>query len=263
MKPLAWSLFFFSCLFNCIAISVALDWQELKSEHFIVYFTKEEKFAKDLLYKSEDYYKRIASDIGYPRYSGFWTWENRVRIYIYPDHSSFLKATGQPNWSLGMADYKNKKIVSYAWSSGFLEALLPHEMTHLIFRDFVGFKGEVPLWLDEGIAQWEEEAKRIKVKASARQLLKKNMLLSLEDLTKLDIRKMQEGEGENLVHAYYVQAASLVGFLIERYGSASFADFCRQLRDGKSLEEALGFAYPTQVPNLRLLEKEWRGYLLE
>jgi hypothetical protein len=277
---------FFSFLFfilNCGQCSPGQDWKELRSEHFIVYFTQDEKFAHDLLYKAEVYYKQIASDIGYTRYSGFWTWEKRVKIYIHPDHASFLKATGQPEWSQGMADYKKKVIITFAWSSGFLNSLLPHEITHLIFRDFVGFKGEVPLWLDEGVAQWEEEEKRIKVKAVASQLLKNNMVLTMQDLTKLDIRKMKEDEivyirsvpqpegqddvlflsGDKLVHTYYIQAASLVGFLIEKYGSENFANFCRQLRDGKTLEEALRFAYPTQIPNPQALEKEWSKYLLE
>jgi hypothetical protein len=274
---------FSQCFFNFIKLSSAADWKELKSEHFIVYFTQDEKFAHDLLYKSEEYYKNIASDIGYPRYSDFWTWDNRVKIYIYPDHESFLKATGQPEWSQGMADYKNKKIISFAWSSNFLNSLLPHEMAHLIFRDFIGFKGEVPLWLDEGVAQWEEEEKRAKVQAVARQLLENNMVLTLKDLTKLDIRMMKEDEvvyirsipqpegkddvlflsGDKLVHTYYIQAASLVGFLIEKYGSDNFANFCRQLRDGKALEEALRFAYPTHISSLQDLEKEWNKYLLE
>ena len=271
------------CFFNFQETSFAEDWQELKSEHFIVYFMQDDKFAHDLLYKAEVYYKQIASDIGYARYSGFWTWDKRVKIYIYPDHASFLKATGQPEWSQGMADYKNKKIISFTWSSNFLSSLLPHEMTHLIFRDFVGFKGEVPLWLDEGVAQWEEEEKRIRIKAIASQLLKNTMFLSIQDLTKLDIRRMQADEivyirsipqregpddvlflsGDKLVHTYYIQSASLVGFLIEKYGSGNFADFCRQLRDGKTLEEALRFAYPTHITNLKDLEKEWYKYLLE
>ena len=271
--------FIFIILYATVAI--AEDWQELSSEHFIAYFTQDKSFTKQVLDKAEVYYRRIAIELGYPRYSQFWLWDNRVKIYIYPDHNSFLKASGQPEWSHGMADYTNRQIVSYRLNKGFLDSLLPHEMAHLIFRDFVGFKGEVPLWLDEGVAQWAEEVNRNKMKAMVKQLYEQDRLLLLDDLTKLNIGIMKEmnrvyiratrtKEGEpgvlflstdNLVSTYYLQSGGLIGFLIERYGSSRFAGFCRQLRDGNSLEEALRFAYPAHIRNLAELEDKWREYL--
>jgi len=261
--------------------AAAWDWQETKSDHFIVYFTQDRKFAQDVLDKAEVYYKRIATELGYPRYSEFWMWDKRVKIYIYPDHQSFIKATNQPEWSHGMADYRTKQIISFTWSKNFLESLLPHEMAHLIFRDFVGFKGEVPLWLDEGVAQWEEEAKRHEMKNMVKQLYKEDTLLSLRDMMKLKLMEIKDmkrtyilstltkkGESaslilgtDNLVSIYYFQSVSLVGFLIEKYGSDSFAAFCRQLRDGKSLDEALRFAYPTHIQSINELELKWREYI--
>ncbi|MCX5703166.1 MAG: hypothetical protein NT066_01535 [Candidatus Omnitrophica bacterium] len=261
--------------------SAGLLWQELKSEHFMIYFASNEKFAKEILNKAEAYYRRIASDLGYPRYSDFWTWDKRVKIYIYPGQNSFLKATGQPNWSQGMADYTNKKIISYEFSRDFMDGLLPHELAHLIFRDFVGFKGEVPLWLDEGVAQWEELLKRQGIKEMAWQLYKRGALIPLADMMKLDIRRMKADEeitirqtseddkqgkalvlsGGDLVGTYYIQAVTLVGFLIETYGSLSFAGFCRELRDGKALEEALKMAYGVRVQNLDELQANWKKYL--
>jgi len=277
------SCFLFLCLFffSLLIKSSAQQWEELKGEHFLVYFTQGEKFAKEVLDKAEKYYRQIALDLGYSRYSEFWTWDKRVKIYIYPDHDSYLKATGEPKWTQGIADYKTKEIISYAWSAGFVESLLPHEMAHLIFRDFVGFKGEVPLWLDEGVAQWEEEAKRNQIKAAAKYYFKRSLLLSVEDMMQLDIRSYQENDriyirttrtkdgkqgvlllsSKNLIDTYYLQSVSLVGFLIERYGSDSFAHFCRQLRDGKTLAEALQFSYPTYIHNVQDLEDRWRDYL--
>lgn len=266
-------------LFN---LAFAQDWQELKGEHFLVYFTQDEKFAREALDKAEVYYRNIATDLGYPRYSEFWTWEKRVKIYIHPDRASFLKATGQPDWSEGMADYKNKQLVSYIWSSGFLESLLPHEIAHLVFRDFVGFTGQIPLWLDEGVAQWEEEEKRKKIKSSAKNLFENDGLLLIDDIMKLDIQNLKDKQGlfirptitkdntegvlflsvNNLIDNYYIQAASLVGFLIEKYGSVSFSNFCRELRDGKTVTEALKIAYPGYIKDLKELEYKWRQYLM-
>src|SRR4030042_5612914 len=192
MRRLFYILFFFICSTIITHDCRAEDWEEIKSEHFVVYFTKDRKFAVDVLDKAEVYYKRIAADLGYPRYSDFWTWDKRVKIYIYPDHGSFIKATNQPEWSYGMADYRTKQIVSFAWSENFVESLLPHEMTHLIFRDFVGFKGEIPLWLDEGVAQWEEETKRYEMKNAVKRLYEEDTILSLRDMMKLNIMQIKD-----------------------------------------------------------------------
>jgi hypothetical protein len=279
--------------------ALAVEWEELKGEHFIVYFNFSEQgtlargekidpgrsrttdFAKEVLHKAELYYQRIALDLGYPRYSEFWTWDKRVKVYIYPDQTSYLKASGQPGWSSGMADYNKKEILSYNLSKGFLDSILPHEIAHLIFRDFIGFKSDIPLWLDEGVAQWEESEKREKIKSMVRELYSRDSLLSIRDMMKLDVRNIKEIDrlhirsiitkkgargilflsGENLLNTYYLQAVSLVGFLIEKYGSADFADFCRSLRDGKTVEQALTSVYPNYIHSLEDFEENWRKYL--
>jgi hypothetical protein len=264
--------------------ATAENWRKVNGHHFVVFYTAKRGFAETVLEKAEDYYKQIALDLGYPRYSEFWLWDERVKIYLYPSHASFLQATGQPQWSEGMADYLEKTIASYQGSPHFLISVLPHEIGHLIFRDFVGFKGEVPLWLDEGVAQWAEKRKRREYKAIAKRLFEESELLGLNDLMKLDIRRLRtttdviyvrpaftrDGEpatiildGETLVHTYYLQGVSLVGFLIERYGSNQFAHFCRQLRDGKQLNEALRFVYSTKIRDMDELEERWREYLEE
>jgi len=269
--------------FLFISPSLSQGWKEVSGEHFIVYFLDNEGFANDVLRNAEIFYRQIAIEIGYPRYSEFWTWDKRVKIYIYQDRDTFIKATSQPAWSEGMADYTNKQILSYAWSQGFMESLLPHEMAHLIFRDFVGFKGEIPLWLDEGVAQWAEEPKRAYVKTMAKKLYQGDQLITLDDMMKLKLDNFKEKDrvyirpnrtkdgsegvlfisGDNFISTYYLQSVSLVGFLIERYGSDSFANLCRQLRDGKSLDEALRFTYPVQIRSLSELENAWRKHLAE
>lgn len=254
---------FFYLLFSILYLPLsanaadAQEWQELKSEHFIVFFTDDQAFAKEVSLKAEGYYKSIASELGYQRYSGFWTWDNRVKIYIYPDKTAFAAATGEKEWSEGMADYFNKKIVSYVWNQGFFEALLPHEITHLIFRDFVGIEGAIPLWLDEGIAQWMEPKKREMLYGAMQNLITQGEILSLDKMMSLDIRRATDAA---LVQTFYVEAASLVGFLVRQYGSGDFIGFCRQLRDKKNIDEALTFAYPTTVRDLEKLEQKWLEY---
>ena len=239
----------------------AENWKELKGDHFIVYHQQsDEQFANQVLRKAEIYYKQISSDLGYQRYSNFWQWDNRVKIYIYPTKDEFLKATGQNVWSHGVASYKAKEIKSYEWGEGFLEALLPHEITHLIFRDYVGFEGEIPIWLDEGVAQWEEPAKRAIVRSVMKSALESGRALSLRELTQTDVRKVTDAD--RALH-FYIQAASLIDFLVRKFGADNFIAFCRQLRDGKTLDEALSFTYQTTMRDLTQMEEKWKNFILE
>ncbi|MBI3602541.1 MAG: hypothetical protein HY209_06605 [Candidatus Omnitrophica bacterium] len=260
---------------------IAEQWKELNGTHFSVYYMGEEKFARDTLEEAEVYYNRIASDLGYQRYQEFWLWEKRCKIYIYSDHQSFLRASGgQPEWSHGMAVYKTRKILSYAWHQNFLDSLLPHEIAHLVFRDFVGSQGEIPLWLDEGVAQWEEQSGKDRVKRMAKELYNQNGLFTISDMMSLDISTMRDQnrvyirsaltkDGDkgvvflstnNLVNTYYIQSVSLIGFLMERFGAQAFAAFCRELRDGKNVEEALRSTYPS-LPTMKDFENQWKTYL--
>jgi len=234
------------------------DWLNLKGTHFIVFFKENKEFAKEVLRKAEYYYRRIALDLGYERYSNFWLWDKRVKIFIYPNHSLFVKSTHQPVWSKGMADYQKKAIVSFYGSKKFLTTILPHEITHLIFRDYVGFKSNIPLWIDEGIAQWEEEGKREFVKKIMKILLYEGKLISLKELTETDIRSIND---EEKVHIYYLEAVSLIDFIMERFGAVKFVEFCRELRDGSPFLDALKVFYP-QIDNpLTKLQDEWIKYI--
>ena len=218
LMPLIPAVFFCGALLAYNSFSDS--WREVRGDHFIVYYTQDDKFAKDALDRSEVCYRRIALELGYPRYSDFWTWDKRVKLYIYPDHQSYLKSTNQPSWSHGMADYYAKEITSFAWSNNFLESLLPHEIAHLIFRDFVGFKGEVPLWLDEGVAQWEEVRKRKWAINTVKSLIRKGDFIPLAKLMKVG----PGSEDDPVLSAkLYAQAATLVGYLIEKQGSSRFA----------------------------------------
>lgn len=258
---LVFSLLLSTCHPSPVTDSVwAFDWKELKGEHFIVYYESGEPFAKQVAHQSEIYYNRIADELGYPRYSNFWSWDKRAKIYIYDAPESFRKATGEAEWSHGVAIYSKKEIHTFTASEGFLDGILPHEITHLIFRDFVGYKDvEVPIWLDEGVAQWEEPKKRQMAKQIAKWLIHFDKDLTVQDLTATNVRRLDD---EEKVSFYYMQSVSLVDFMISKYGVRSFTEFCRALRDGKSFNEALKSSFGS-VENLAELDIAWRNYVRE
>ncbi len=237
----------------------SVEWKEEKGDHFIVYYVNEAMQPKEVIRKAEFYYNRIAEDLGYARYSNFWQWDKRVKIYIHPSAEAFQAATGQPQWSHGMASYLQKSIHTIEANENFLNAVLPHEITHLIFRDFVGLEGQVPLWMDEGVAQWEEDEKRQSVLQAMPRLVASGNVYTLERLTSMDVRKEAD---PNAVGLFYLQAISLIDFLIKTHGSSTFTVLCRALRDGKSFQDSLRLTYSGSIQTIEELDNKWRKYVL-
>jgi hypothetical protein len=90
----------------------AESWQELKGEHFEIFYLEDAAFAQEALTRAERYYDKIASDLGYSRYDNFWQWDDRAKIYIYRNQEEFVRATGKKSWIYGTAIYNERTIIS-------------------------------------------------------------------------------------------------------------------------------------------------------
>lgn len=237
--------------------SVALNWSERKSAHFIVYFKDApEDFVDNVLDAAEEYYRDITSDLGFTRY-GSWAWEDRCKIYIYKDAEEYMQVTKQPEWSGGSTIYQQKIINTYPLAAGFFDTLLPHELGHIIFREFVGVRSDVPLWLDEGVASYQEKARRWGSNKTVKSAIKNKTFIPLEELTKKVLSPSLDRE---TVEIFYAEAGSVVYFLISKYGKYRFVDLCRALKDGKRFEEALRTTY-SRFDGVKDLNQAWVNYI--
>jgi len=248
-------LFVFSCL--PIDLSIADEWLEAKSSHFIVYYKDaKESFINRVIEKSEGYYDKIADDLGFRRYN-FWLWDNRAKIYIYNDADDYQVSTGQPAWSSGSAIPKDKIIRTFPGANDFFDRILPHEMGHIIFREFVGFDNNaVPVWLDEGVASLEEGSKYSSANMLVKQAIRNEDFIGLKELAGLNPHLMPDDKSVNL---FYAESASIAGFLIKEFGKDSFVLFCQNLRDKKDLERSISYVYPFR--NIDELSRAWQEHL--
>jgi hypothetical protein len=229
-------------------------WQVQKSEHFVVCFKEAPTgYIDELISKAELYYNSITVDLGFTRFDEFWTWDKRCKIFIYPTANDYHKATGQPSWSGGSADITKRTINTFLYEKGFNETVLPHEMTHLIFREFVGYKVRLPLWLDEGIASLQEKEQLKERLTIIQGLVISNLFIPIE--------KLNEITADNLVmpNIFYAESVSIVDFLFKKYGQDKFIDFCRLLRDKKDWRLALKIVYGFN--GLSEMNDEWVKFL--
>jgi hypothetical protein len=229
-------------------------WQILKGDHFIIRYRADPANAETVLRQAEECYQRIGETLGIPRYDGFWLWERRVSVVLFQNRREFIAAARAPAWAAGKASYSQREIMGVGTDAEFIAGVLPHEMTHLIFREYIGFDAEAPRWLDEGVAQSLDPRRRAEADRRARALIRSGRLIPLRTLTSLDIRQERNPEA---ALDYYAEAASLVGFLIASQGGAAFVRLCRQLRTGRNLDEALQFTYPISMRTIAKLEQNW------
>jgi len=234
------------------------DWQEEKSTHFIVFYKNAPKdMLSELIQKAEEGYNSIADDFGFNRFD-FWTWDNRARIYLYDNQEEYRKATQSSDWSGAQVRISAKLIQSYVGAPGILQNMLPHELAHIIFMEMVGFNNpSVPLWLHEGVASYQEQEKDIYlIKADLAERINQGDYLDLDALNKFQTKRSSSEK----VRLFYAESYSLVKFLIVKFGKESFVDFCRSLRDDRSLTVALRRVYSFE--KLDDFEKAWKKYIL-
>jgi hypothetical protein len=240
----------------------AEPWRDTSSRHFRVFYLEDATFAEAVAEWAEHYYTQITLDLGIQhvvkRDRVPWLWEQRCRIYLYPTREAYLRATRAPQWSGGMVNYRQRAVYSFLGAPAFLDKTLPHELAHIVFREFVGFDNvRVPRWLDEGVAQYAEVGRRAESLDLIRQGVAEGVYLSLAQLQQVPLSHASGG----VARLFYAQAVTLVHFFLEQYGNRRFIDFCRNLRDGQSLDRALSFATSGSVRSLEDFEAAWYQFI--
>lgn len=177
-----------------------------------------------------------------------------IDIYIYADTDALKEAIlYEPSWTGGQA-FPEQDIVILGISPYDLEwgrDAIVHELTHVLVGHLTfSCLGDVPTWLDEGLAVYSEGGLD---PASQRQLDD-----AIHDDTLLTIHSLSGGFSEVPDKAYlsYSQSYSVTKFLVESYGQEKMTSLLVTLRNGSTIDEALLQIYGFNTDGL---EDAWRG----
>ena len=249
----------FCFLMGMTSLGLADDkrtWKEYRCQHFLIYYNNApEDFVKNVELSAEQEYETIAQNLGFTRYEG-WTWDNRAKIYIYDDQEDYVGARNI-SWSHGMTLVQQKVIRTFPTAAGFFDSTLPHELGHIIFREFVGYKSKIPLWMDEGVAMYQEKARRWGVNKLVTKALADGKFIPLKDLSHITLN---DNTDPATVELFYTEAASIVYYMITELGDYRFVNFCRQLKEGSRMDDAIHRAY-ARFENMDDLNNAWVKYL--
>ena len=214
--------------------------------------------------EAEKYYKRLLKIL---KYGG--TLEQKCKVYIYKDTEQYIKTLKKfdsyfPVWSAGLHFPKTATrgpIVCAYFTDGLFEHTFPHELTHAIFREFVGGLGmptviKIPLWLNEGMAVYMEKGADYKL--AVKRAVDNGSYMRLKTLTDLT-RYPQDLQKRDL---FYQEAPSVVEFLIVTYGGDKFLFFSKRLiRKNEDINQSLFSVYYPHIQNVEQLDKSWVEYV--
>ena len=141
--------------FNPNAFRPNVDWVFSKSNHFDIYTQKStggQIGSANMSMLFETAYQTLRRYIP-------WMMSDRVRVFVYQDHNSYLKH--EPNakaWTRALAYPTRGEIVVYdePGKQQELKEVFSHELTHIFTQHFFDMHhtGRImtPTWLDEGLA---------------------------------------------------------------------------------------------------------------
>ncbi len=224
--------------------------KELQSLHFLVRAYGTDAAAK-VADTAERAYNRIMIDTGLYSFKPRGLYE----LVIYNDAEEYRRKTGQPSWSGGVAVGN----AIYSYQNPRLEGTLSHEMTHLIFYEYMGRVNLDHRWVNEGLAVYEESADQ--GRADLFGAVRGNMRAQPIPMDQM-VHLVPATEREYAVSLWYAQAEAMVRFMVERGGRIGFSQFLEALRDGQTFDAAIHKGFPGVWTSLADFEAGWRRSLL-
>ena len=237
-----------------------LVWNILKSEHFELYFNPEiEPLAKTALNMAESAYRRIKEDFS-------WEVSKPIPLILFKSHYDFQ----QTNVILELIDrgvggfaevFKYRIVIPFTGSYQRLEYVITHELTHIftfdilyqdIFKSILTSKNVIspPLWLMEGVAEFETGELDSTGEMVLRDALLNNSLYPLADLGNF--------YGLSNVYLAYKESHSLLNHIGQKYGRKKVGLIIKRFKDDPDMEKVIK---TTLEVDLAALEKEWKNEL--
>ncbi|MBN2502779.1 MAG: hypothetical protein JXB38_18515 [Anaerolineales bacterium] len=180
--------------------------------------------------------------------------EEPIQAIIYNSYDEYNAwAREDAHRSSGMAYAGHNLIFANTQNTTALEEILSHEIGHIYFHYYLGDKVyDVPVWLNEGIAQYLEPVNHSYVISWTQSQMQDDAWLSL---FVLGSNHYFYGEDRQLS---YAEAYCAVLYMTETYGEQSILDLLDAYKEGKSTDKAFEAVFGLTLSEF---EAEWLVWL--
>jgi hypothetical protein len=212
-------------------------WQRTDTANFRIYHNQSRALAEQVALLAEETRRDMAR-----RWFGSVPedWKPRCVITLYANLNDYCRDTGLPPGP-GRSYFRsdNGRVISRSIdvhcedTDKMLQAILPHEATHIVLAGQFGEK-QIPRWADEGMAVLSEPRERIELHLDGLEQFRRDRLLfSVGQLMQRADYPEQRQAG-----AFYAQSVSLVEFLAKEKGTRAFTRFLQDAQKN-GYEDAL------------------------
>jgi hypothetical protein len=182
--------------------------------------------------------------------------ERKPKVIIYRSSEELKDAVlFEQEWTGALA-FTSYNIILTAVSSGSFEwakDALPHEITHLLVEEAVfGPFGDIPTWLNEGLAQYSESEMDSYSRGILNTAIAEDTLISIKSLSG---SFPTDSSGAYLA---YAESRTVVEFLIGSFGWEKMRQLLDVYKDGSTNDKALLAVYGFDVNSL---EAQWKDYI--
>lgn len=236
---------------NFIYFDTRYNWQWLERGNILLFWVRgDQDFAEQLLSSATQALDRLEQNAGIRLEKG-------IKIFIYPSSAELQQAIlYATEWTGGIA-FTDFNIVVIGISPSeltFGKRAVAHELSHLVTKQVsFNFYGDIPTWLNEGLAMWNEGPMRPEMTRELERAIELRRFPTLRTLS-----SPFPGDVSGALLSYAV-SQSVVSFLLDSYGGNKMLELLRALKDGSSYDETLLEVYGFDMDRLFEL---WRNSIL-
>ena len=178
---------------------------------------------------------------------------NKMIVLVYSAQTFHAMRQNTPEWVGGQYDGKIRlPLPGGELDASVVRQILYHEYTHALVRDLAA--GKCPVWLNEGLAEYQGARAGRRYTELLAEALKKNQLFPWKELDAHFSPSLSAAE----VGLAYQEAHSIVAYLSDRYGFWRLRKVLANVGGGMPVDQALSKEFHTP---LERLERNWRDWL--
>ena len=234
------------------ALKLSADWQHGETDHFIVHY-KIQPVAEQVAAILELSYAKVKIDLNAAADRA--TGKSHVFLFRSRDEWARLQMP-VPDWAIGVTHGPEFFAVLGERPSASDQAIVAHEVSHLTFNRFVSM--HVPLWLNEGFAEFESESAYTKLHGQQNgiPLRLSTRAFSINTLT----AATSYPSDPKLASAFYGESERLVRFLLTRHTKARFLQLVDRLGKGATFPNAFEQTYGNQYKKFSDFEHAYENF---
>jgi len=204
------------------------DFRQQETAHFVLRYEgsqASDNLRSQIVGVLEDHYKALLNDLGTAP-------KNAISVSLYTQET-FFDVTQVSAWTSALNDGKLRIPVSgMTNATPELVRVLRHELTHSFIQQIT--HGNVPQWLNEGLAQLEEPKSTAPVGVRLASLFASGQQISLNRLEGPFLSYSREEAS-----VAYAESLAAVEYIRSIYGMSDLARILTRLGQGESIEAAL------------------------